>query len=347
MFCPFEPAVHPDAKDVDRRAAAWLVEGQYVEDQHLLARTLASRSGIFVSRCMPAADPDRLETLARWVYWGFALDDTYADRGPTSTDPTAFLPLAARLVHATESLDDRIAQGHPLIGALQDITRRFATHATPTQLARWAQGHRRWMTATAEQIAYRSRSHTPSLDDFLITRLNSVGAAVSFTAVELVLGPELPGRERDSIAVRALVDLIALVTATDNDLFSWAAEAVAHNGRDPGILDVLAAEYSLTPQQALAEAIALRDQALARYLRLREQIDSALSRDLHRFLDTLQHVVRANLDWSVDMLGARYAAEGVAAPIDRSCLWTGTPAASTTAASATPAIAWMWDDRSL
>lgn len=347
LFCPIEAALHPAAEDIDQRAATWLVEGKFVEDQRLLARTLASRSGIFISQCLPDADADRVETLARWSYWGFAYDDAYCDRGPTSTDPAAFLPLAARLIRATESLDPTIVSGYPLLAGLQDITRRFAIHATPTQCVRWTEAHRRWMTGVAEQIAYRSRAITPSLDDFLITRLSSVAGAASFTAVEMVNGPELSGKERDSGAVRALVELVTLVTAIDNDLFSAAAEAHAQQDRDPGILDVLALERSQPPDEAFTEVIALRDRALVRFLHLREQITPQASHELCRFLDVLGHAVRANLDWSVDMLDARYAAKGMQAPIDRTSLWTDTPSENSTAPPPIPAIAWMWDDLAL
>ncbi|MGD9482752.1 terpene synthase family protein [Streptomyces sp. TRM70308] len=350
LFCPIEPRIHPEADAIEAAATAWWTGGGYTEDATLLAHTAATRSGVYLARCLPDCAPDRVETLARWSYVGFAFDDLYCDRGPLAADPAAFLPLAARTVAALDSLDPAAADGVGLVTALQDVTRRYAAHAAPAQLARWTQAHRRWLTGAAEQIAYRSRRHVPGPDAYLVTRLSSVAGEVGWAGIEMSLGPELP--ERAAPAVRALGELATLVTMTDNEVFSAAAEAqsTAHGGTfDPGLFDALAHARNppLDHRSALDAGIALRDRALVRFLRLRAQIAPRASRPLTRYLDALTQMVRANLDFSLDMLTARYAAHGVRPPADRAALFTDRPSDDSPAPPPLPSLAWLWSDLSL
>ncbi|MGW1902256.1 terpene synthase family protein [Streptomyces hirsutus] len=347
LFCPIEPRIHPEADAIESKATAWWTGGGYTEDTTILTRTAATRSGIYLARCLPDCEPDRVETLARWSYAGFAFDDLYCDKGPMAADPAAFLPLAARTVAAIETLDPAVADGIGLVTALQDVARRYAAHASPGQLARWTQAHRRWMTGVAEQIAYRARHHVPSPDAYLITRLSCVAGEVGWAGIEMSLGPEIP--ERSSPAVRALGELATLVTMTDNEVFSSAAEAQSTAGDapfDPGLFDVLSHAHTprLDRQQALGAGIALRDRALVRFLRLRALVAPRASEPLTRYLNALAQMVRANLDFSLDMLAARYAAHGMEAPADRAALFTDRPVDDSAKPPAIPAVAWLWDD---
>ena len=345
LFCPIEARIHPEAESIDAGAADWWMHGRHTEDVTLLHRTAATRSGIYLARCLPTAPGDRVESMARWCYASFAFDDLYCDRGPLSTDPCSFLPLSARTAAAIETMDPAVADGNRIVLALQDATRRFATHATPAQLARWTQAHRLWMTGTAEQIAYRARSLTPDPDSYLITRLKSVAADCGWAGVEMCLGPDLA--ERSAPMVRALTGLASLVTAIDNDLFSAAAEAEAGpDARDPNIVDVLCSAHTAPPDpgQARAAAIALRDRALVRFLHLRRPASKHYGCDLNRYLDALGQTIRANLDFSLDMLSARYAARGLRTPDDRTALFTDSPTDDSPVPPPIPCIAWLWSD---
>jgi hypothetical protein len=344
LFCPIEPRIHPEADAIEAKATAWWLGGGYTEDATLLARTAATRSGIYLARCLTDCDAERVETLACWSYAGFAFDDLYCDHGPLAADPAAFLPLAARTVAALETLDPAVAADLGLVTALQDVTRRYAAHASHAQLARWTQAHRRWLTGVAEQIAYRSRRETPGLDSYLITRLSCVAGEVGWSGIEMSLGPEIP--ERCSPVVRALGELATIVTMTDNEVFSSAAESQSADAFDPGLFDVLAHAHvpALDRQQALAAGIALRDRALVRFLQLRARVAPRASQPLTRYLDAITQMVRANLDFSLDMLTARYAAHGVTVPVDRAALFTDQPTDDSAAPPAIPAIAWLWDD---
>jgi hypothetical protein len=345
LFCPIEPRIHPEADAIEGEATAWWTAGGYTEDPVVLARTVATRSGVYLSRCLPDCDADGVVTLACWSYAGFAFDDVYCDHGPMSTDPAAFLPLGARTVAAIDTLEPAVADGVGLITALQDVTARYAAHAAPAQLVRWTQAHRRWMTGVAEQIGYRSRRLVPSPDAYLMTRMACVAGEVGWAGIEMSLGPEVP--ERHTPAVRALGELATIVTMIDNELFSSAAEAQSSKRDstfDPGLLDVLSHAQSLGREESLVAAIVLRDRALVRFLRLRKAVAPRASSALTRYLDGLTQMVRANIDFSLDMLTARYAAHGVQAPADRTSLLTDKPADDSPEPPPFPSIAWLWGD---
>jgi hypothetical protein len=347
LFCPIEPRIHPEAGAIEAAATAWWTSGGYSRDPVVVARTAATRSGVYLARCLPDCDAERVVTLACWSYAGFAFDDVHCDHGPLSTDAAAFLPLGARTVAAIDTLDPAVTNGIGLIAALQDVTLRYAAHATPAQLARWTQAHRRWMTGVAEQIAYRQRRHLPAPDAYLMTRLACVAGEVGWAGIEMSLGPEIP--ERHTPAVRALGELATIVTMIDNEVFSSAAESRSREQDDtfdPNLFDVLAGARNpaMSSEESLTAVIALRDRALVRFLRLRELLVPHASQALTRYLDSLQQMVRANIDFSFDMLSARYAAHGLEAPADRTSLITDKPSDDTPEPPAIPSIAWLWGD---
>ncbi|WP_152627481.1 terpene synthase family protein [Streptacidiphilus melanogenes] len=341
LFCPFDAAIHPEAEAVDRRAAAWVLElGAFLPDERSVKRTLAARSGLFAAMCMPHAEASRLETFARCGYWAAAFEEVYCAGGPTRTAPDLFLPLAARLVRATQSQDPKIAAGSRFLAGLQDLTRCFAQHASRHQMIRWTEAHRRWMTGNAELMAYRAAGRTPCLDDYLLTRLNSVGGDAFFTAQQMVVGPALSADECHAPAVRALVELATTVTTCDSDLLSAAGGGTGPN--DISLTVILAREYRLSAEEAIAHAIALRDRALCRFLILQQQVASRAGAQLRAFLECLGRSIRANLDWSVSFLSARHAARGFTTPSLGA--WADRPTNDSPHAPPLSAIAWLWDD---
>ncbi len=60
VFCPFESAIRPRVRQVERRAVEWIRDSGMCASERERARAVATHSTDFVTRFAPVADDDRL-----------------------------------------------------------------------------------------------------------------------------------------------------------------------------------------------------------------------------------------------------------------------------------------------
>ncbi|WP_399096137.1 hypothetical protein ACGH2B_28720 [Streptomyces sp. BBFR2] len=105
------------------------------------------------------------------------------------------------------------------------------------------------------------------------------------------------------------------------------------------------ADESLTPRQALHEAVALRDSVLERFLTLRAEVTRHAGAGLRRYLDDLGHGIRGNIEWGLrtPRYHVPHPAPTGAAPLDPHH-WSQTPLTGAHDPRRLPTIAWWWQD---
>ncbi|MCG7527727.1 terpene synthase family protein [Streptomyces sp. OfavH-34-F] len=338
FFCPIGPAVHPAAGEAERRAVAWIDRMGFARTEEEYARTVRTRSADFYARFAPYADPDRLWLAACWVYWGFAFDDARCDEGPFAADPAGFAGVAARTQRALETPGPLfVPDGYA--AALHDLGERFRACATPVQLRRFHHAHQGWLAGVQWQVCNRATGRLPTLDQYLTMRLHSAGGEPTYAMLEIVNGEEVPGREMDAPAVRALTEMAICVDALDNDRHSFAHEC-ARRQTGQNVLSVLMAEEGGTPEQALHRAVGLRDRVLCRFLELRDAVRARASAPLRRYVDDLAHGIRGNIEWAARTLRYSGGAARGAGPVRTR--WTDAPLPGGRDPSGLPSIAWWW-----
>ncbi|MEU0189898.1 terpene synthase family protein [Streptomyces afghaniensis] len=346
FYCPIEPAIHPEVDEVERRSVDWIDRLGFCRTPAERAWVLGSNSAEFYARFAPGADVERLWVAACWVYWGFAIDDARCDEGTLSTDPAAFSAMAGRVQRALETPGPRRFDDH-YAAAIHDLGERFRACATPVQVRRFQQAHRAWLAGVQWQIGNRSRGHMPTLDDYVTMRLHSAGGEPTYAMLEIANGAEVPAREMDSPAVCALTEMAILVAGLDNDRHSLAKEA----GRDQGeqnIFAVLMRQDGSPPARAAADAVALRDRVLRRFLVLRERVLPRASGELRRYLTDLGHGIRGNIEWGLRVprylsLASATAGPGEVTPPER-IPWADHPLDTSDEPPPLPSITWWWDD---
>ncbi|MEU8956010.1 hypothetical protein AB0C93_17095 [Streptomyces sp. NPDC048518] len=260
------------------------------------AWVVASHSADFYGRFAPGADDDRLMAAALWVYWGFGFDDARCDTGPLSTRPAQFNALAGQVQRACET--DTAEYGDRFVGALQDIMRRLRSFTPPTQVDRFVQGHRAWLSGVSWQIGNQSLGRMPGLDEFLVMRLLSSGGFPTMALLEPATGAEVPDREMNRPAVRALTEMSIMVAALDNDRHSLRKE-IGGGQTDQNIYPVLMAEREIPLQEAVHEANALRDRVLRRFLEVHDRVRPTASEELATYLQGLRYGIRGNHEWGM------------------------------------------------
>ncbi|MGW4027181.1 terpene synthase family protein [Streptomyces sp. NPDC005009] len=348
FYCPIESAVHPAAEETERRALAWIDRSGLCRTETERARYAGTRSADFYARFAPHADPDRLWIAACWVYWGFAFDDARCDEGPYAADPADFATMAFSLQRALE-VPGRLHCADPYAAAVHEIGELFRTAAGPVQNRRFQQAHRAWLTGVQWQIGNRATGRMPDLDDYLSMRLHSAGGGPTYAMLEIANGLDVPDREMDSPAVRALTEMAMLVAALDNDQHSHVRE-INRRQTEQNIVNVLMTHYRYSPRRAVEEAVALRDAVLERFLALRDRITPRAGGPLRHYLSDLGHGIRGNIEWGLRV--PRYLSPDGAAPAARAHIpaqtaaghWTDTPRTSRQDPRRLPSIAWWWND---
>jgi hypothetical protein len=171
-------------------------------------------------------------------------------------------------------------------------------------------------------------------------RLGSSGGPPTLAMLEIATAAEVPAREMDSPAVRALTEMAILVAAWDNDLHSYRKERWEGH-TDQNIITVLAHHEGWTDEEAMVRAVGMRDRVLTRFLRLREDTRRSAGEELRQYLECLGHAIRGNIDWALKV--PRYnTAEVAGVPLEMPG-WADGPSDGSTAPLPIPGITWWWD----
>lgn len=341
VFCPFESAIHPRVRQVEKQAVKWIDDSGMCASERERAWVVATHSADFFGRFAPVAEEERLLAAALWVYWGFAFDDARCDSGPLSSRPAQFNALAGQVQRACET--DSAVSSDRFAGALQDIMRRFRGFAPPTQVSRFVHAHRAWLSGVAWQIGNQAAGRMPGLDDFLTMRLLSSGGEPTFALLELATGARVPGRELHRPAVRALTEMAVLVAALDNDGHSLRKE-LGGGEADQNVYTVLTQELSCPLEDAVRAATGLRDRVLLRFMEVYDRVRPTAGEDLRTYLGGLTYGIRGNNEWGLRV--PRYIRSGYwPDEMDDTLLtWADEPSDTRPGpVEGAPSIAWWWD----
>ncbi|OKK06882.1 hypothetical protein AMK26_06795 [Streptomyces sp. CB03234] len=343
IHCPWDSAVHPHARQVEKQAEEWIRDSGMCATDDECAWVVATHSTDFFARFAPVADDDRLLATSLWVYWGFGIDDARCDNGPLSARPALFNALAGRVQRAAEA-PSATDGGERYIPALQDILARFRSFGTAAQVRRFTHAQRAWLSGVCWQVGNQASGRMPELDEFLAMRLLSSGGEPTFAMLELATGLEVPDNELHRPAVRALTEMAILVAALDNDRHSLRKE-LSRGHTDQNIYSVLMCHESMSLPEAVEAATRLRDRVLVRFTRLHDRVRPHAGAALANYLQGLRHGIRGNAEWGLRV--PRYLSLGrVPDAMEETPLeWAEEPADSRpTPPPGAPTIAWWWDE---
>jgi terpene synthase-like protein len=344
FYCPIPAAVHLGVAEIAERSLAWVTRMGLCTDERQRRRAMAANGAEFYGRITPHGDLDRLGIAADWIYWAGFFDDTRCDEGVSRDRSDGFTALASRLLRTLESLDPRVCEGDPCLLALLDIAVRFSKTATPVQMNRWVEAHRKWLFGVADRRALAARGAMPGVDAYLTMRLWDAAGAPITAMIEMVNGGEIPAPEMDTPRVRAVAEIAAMIGALDNDRISRFKE-VHGNTEEHNLLNVITGTRGCPPEEALREIVALRDRMMCLFLRLREEALSGAGPALRRYLADLGHMIRGHVDWS--FTAARYStlygADGApTGAVELEIGWASEPSDDRLEAPPLPSIAWWW-----
>jgi hypothetical protein len=348
MYFPMPFRCHPQVETLERRGIHWMTRNGLCPTPQARDRAAETASALCFASYCPDADLDRLQLAVDWTYLMFAFDDACCDEESPS-DAFSFLDIAVRIVRTLESPAAEVLDpAHPFARPTLDLAQRLHELASPTQRRRLTDAHRAWFTGVAWTRAASQSDYVPDLNEYLFTRMLSVAVHPVLAWFEVTEPEDIPDVAADSPVVRALSEMAGMAAGIDDDLFSYGKDLWFARRQQPAcdpfvsnIVDVIIHQAGLSRDEALLAAADLRNQIVARFVEVRDQIADP-SPPLARYLSNLTSLIRGNYEWG--MTADRYTNPDGRHPGAVHLTGQVTGVAPHGAPPSIGSIAWWWND---
>ena len=338
LYCPIEPAIHPDAHEINAAGLDWMSKFNVFGCQSNWERYVSANPGMLPARVMPNAPiGPALQAAANLLFWLWAFDDSECDEigaGHSAGDLVLQLCALARCGEAPIGL----TSANPFIAALADLRCQLEQVASPVQVARWCSSMQAYFLANTAVAIQNSRGEVPDLDTYVSLRIHSGAVKPTLMLLDVADGYELPASQLECPAIWALNEMVCTLVGWDNDLLSYHKE-VLRGGADHNLVTVLQREGGYSADEAVCQSLAMRDRVLCLFLRLHCQVARDADPGLRRYLSGLSSWIRGHLDWG--MATARYCNPEDPADLPNIC--SGTARDDSYEPLPIPSISWWWD----
>ncbi|WP_331738890.1 terpene synthase family protein [Streptomyces sp. NBC_01276] len=297
FWAPITPLANADTQAMAGEIGDWLQQTGVCPGAEQAA-LMGSVGAYGTAATIPCATGLSARTMARYMAWGFALDDECERAGASEDGLHQLIRRAARLVQIMETPDALTPDDDVWVRAWADIVQDLHTIAHPSALRRAIDGFRGYALGVVHEASLQRTATLPSLEDYLAFRYaHGAGAAVA-AMVEISTGVDIPAHEIDSPAAIAASQTAVTIVQLDNELLSRHKETEGGE-YDCSLVRVLQNEDPhLTLQEAVDTANALRNRILDTFLKLRDTLHPGASPQLRTYLDALGHLIAGVTMWS-------------------------------------------------
>jgi hypothetical protein len=342
VYCPLEPARHPESEAINERVISWLVSTG-VRPQGAWFQKLNALK--FTCYCYPFTTDERAEAITYLMYLLGAWDDDL-ETTPDRREPARLACETAQLVRCFERPELGAGRHSPYERAMADFRRALNPHMTRVQYGWFLEELRRYFGATLWKNIIDARQEFLSLSDYLLMRMADVAGLWMTALVPIAGGYDLPAQWVHDPQVRALTESTAVLLGLDNDMCSYDREVLQGNfGQHP--YDILMHRDSLTLSEAAAATTAIRDRIMTLHMNLRARIlASSPPEPVARFVATVGYIVRGGIEWAATTFRYTHPQDprtGAEVPFgDHQLSWASQPCDPRTDPPDIASIAWWW-----
>lgn len=297
QWCPFPSMVNPHSDQADRESFSWMVEHGLLSDADTAACLRRQRSGELAARTNPEVDAEMLRLLADWYVWLFAFDDGYCEDRTQISTPGSMALTVSLLARALDAGLSVPGPAGPFATSLREVRDRIASIASGSQLVRWESTVRDYLSAQMWEASNREAGRFPSLDEYVAMRRHAGATYTCLALIDVTTRMEIPPREADGTAVKALMDITANLVSWDNDLYSHAKEKAGDHGRH-NLVEVLAHHHRCSVERATVLAVKMRDQEMESFVDTCAEIELTASAHTKNFMRNLGLWLRGHVEWS-------------------------------------------------
>ncbi|MBK7824097.1 hypothetical protein [Nannocystis sp.] len=297
LYCPFDPAVHPEAAQVHAESVAWALAMGLAPDEKQVKALHRAKVGWLVGRAFPIADHMvALQIAADWTTL-FCLIDNHIEsiRGPA----LSHVYLKGLLNVFREGAAPLIVD--PFSQAFRDLRERMLLVKVPAWIERFGEQLERLFRTFVDEAKYRQLEAVPELVKYRKMREVSVGLYFGFRLGELTDRISLPHHVREHSVVRSLESKASYIVGLANDIYTIEKEMA--KGEVNNMVLVLMHEENLNFEQALARAVELHDAETREYSALTLRLPSfskEIDDDLRRYVDVLSSMISGHRSWATE-----------------------------------------------
>ncbi|MEU9318280.1 terpene synthase [Streptomyces sp. NPDC048295] len=340
FYCPIPPAQHPMAASFDRSTTEWVRRFGLYDDESQRMRLERVGVGRLAALTSPNGNPEATQISSDALMWLFAFDDAHCDEGHLGHRPgelSRVLTRLLRILEAPETMPSPDSSCFAYEAAFRDLRLRLGEVASPVQIERWTDAMRMYFLCQVWEAANRVEAITPDLEDYALLRIHNGAMKVSVMLLDIADGYEVSPMDLDRPDVRALTEATCLLVGWDNDILSYHKEHI-RDGDHQNLLDVLANATDKPVQSMVPEAMFLRDRIMVLFNELSTQVYATASAELHRYVTSLGHWIRANVEWATT--SERYLNPDNPARLPNT--WATAPTRGSDTPIDVPAVAWWW-----
>lgn len=313
LYCPFPPAMNPEAEAAQDHTLAWARTHGLVRDEAAYERLRRSRFGFLAAHAYPGATLSRLSIASDWNTWLFVMDDE-CDESGIGRRPKRLGILHRRFNGLLTGDGIPRLRGRPgridvpLLHALCDLRDRMRALMPRAWMARFVHSAVEYFESSEWEAENRERDVWPDAATYIRMRPYTGGLYTDIELIELTEGIDLPIVVRNHPALERLALLTNNVVCWSNDIFSLQKER-AHRDMHNLVL-ILHHHGGITEQAAVDRVARLIKGHVQRFIALEArlpQFGPSIDGAVRRFVAVLRAWMRGNLDWSCETGRYRHA----------------------------------------
>ncbi|WP_162095310.1 terpene synthase family protein [Pseudomonas chlororaphis] len=329
----------PEANQFEKATRDYCDRFQLYWHEPQRLRLYATQNARLGALMYPKGSDELLQVGMDFCIWAFAFDDEYCDEGAISTRPDLLSRKIFDIQRAMDVPEDPPCTDDRYALAARDMRIRLQKYATPLHAQRFADAFRTYMMMEL----HKSVDLHPTLNDYVLMRFYGGGGWAFAVLSHIIPLIPLPEEEYTDRRVRALAEMLTMVTVWDTEPYSYAKEqARAVDDREHNLIQILMRDHQCTFAQAMERFLDLRWRVICLYQRLSAVVFKEASQAVLDYFDALNLFLSGGIEWdrhnhryrSVSGLELGQAYEGGEVAYEY-------PAESFEAVDL-PSIAWWW-----
>ncbi|KAJ7110784.1 isoprenoid synthase domain-containing protein [Mycena crocata] len=292
---PWPRAINPHYKEVSAESNAWFyafkpfnAKSQYAFDKCDFGR--------LASLAYPTASKEHLRTGCDLMNVFFVIDEyTDVESAPVVRDMVNIVIDSMNNPHKPRP------EGEILLG---EVTRQFwalaIESATPSSAKHFVEAFTDYLESVVEQAKDRDSETVLTVDSYLKTRRQNIGARPSYVPGELHL--ELPDEAFYHPVLKELEYEIAELIILDNDIASYNKEQSVGDDRH-NILTIVMHQFNIDLHAAMAWVVDYHEEVETRFLDGLKRVPSfgpKVDRQLREYIEHLANWPRCNDCWNFE-----------------------------------------------
>lgn len=304
IACPLLLASYPNAEKYSAGTVAWIDRWELYSDHQHRERLSNINCGQLATLMYPDCKSDALmQVMTDYVAWAFSFDDEYCDEGGMSEQPTASALAMQHMQRALESPEVIIDPTDRYALALRDIRQRIDTLASPLHGARFVTVQRGYFFVEINKLLHQ----VPDFNDCATLRLSSGGGLVFPVLAHIAAVNPISQSDLDSRRMWAMTEMAAMIVVWDSDIYSYGKELAREpDGRQHNICAWLHYHQHCSHDDAVVQAVDIRNRTFSLYLRLRADLLARMSPEIKQYIRGLDGYIRGGFEWIQDNRRYRY-----------------------------------------